>query len=179
MNSALGGDSEDIASTLRGGTGLTVFGETGSEASLLQAGDADQDLDFDQLDLVLVQQGAKYLTNEPATWSEGDWNGAPGGQPGSPPTGDGLFNQLDIIAALAPGHYLTGPYAAGVDPVARQLANSVPVPEPTGFVLLSLGVLSLSWLSRRGTHICANAVQQSSLFLSERAGVRARSARFT
>jgi hypothetical protein len=78
----------------------------------LQAGDADQDLDFDQLDLVRVQVAAKYLSGQSATWGEGDWNGAPGGNQGNPPDGDGMFNQLDIIAALAPGHYLTGPYGA-------------------------------------------------------------------
>jgi hypothetical protein len=77
----------------------------------LQAGDADQDLDFDQLDLVQVQIAAKYLTGQPATWGEGDWNGAPGGQQSSPPVGNGFFDQLDIIAALANGLYLTGPYA--------------------------------------------------------------------
>ncbi len=32
--------------------------------------------------------------------TEGDWNG------------DGLFNQLDIIAALQTGNYLQGPYAS-------------------------------------------------------------------
>jgi hypothetical protein len=54
------------------------------------------------------------LTGAAATWGEGDWDAAPvaGGVPGNPPTGDGTFNQLDIIGALAPGHYLTGPYAA-------------------------------------------------------------------
>ena len=78
----------------------------------LQAGDADQDLDFDQLDLVRVLSAAKYLTTEPATWGDGDWNGAPGGSPGEPPDGDGQFNQLDIMAALANGTYLTGPYMA-------------------------------------------------------------------
>ena len=67
---------------------------------------------FDQLDLVQVQISAKYLTNQAATWGEGDWNGAPGGEPGSPPSGNGLFDQLDIISALAAGTYLTGPYAA-------------------------------------------------------------------
>ena len=36
----------------------------------LQAGDADMDLDFDQLDLVQVQIAAKYLTGQPATWGE-------------------------------------------------------------------------------------------------------------
>jgi hypothetical protein len=78
----------------------------------LLAGDADQDLDFDQLDLVQVQIAAKYLTAQVATWGEGDWNGAPGGSPGNPPQGDGLFNQLDIVAAQQAGLYLTGPYAA-------------------------------------------------------------------
>ena len=84
--------------------------EPGQKA--LQAGDADMDLDFDQLDLVKVQVGGKYLTGQAATWGDGDWNGAPGGSPGSPPTGDGKFDQLDIIAALGAGKYLTGPYAA-------------------------------------------------------------------
>ena len=91
------------------------FGITGARGELapqLQAGDADQDLDFDQLDLVRVQIAGKYLTGAAATWGEGDWNGAPGGEQGSPPAGDGVFNQLDIIGALGPGLYLTGPYAA-------------------------------------------------------------------
>jgi hypothetical protein len=78
----------------------------------LQAGDADQDLDFDQLDLVQVQIAAKYLSGQPATWGEGDWDAAPGGSPGSPPTGDGFFNQFDIIAAQVAAQYLAGPYAA-------------------------------------------------------------------
>ena len=82
------------------------------EGKRLQPGDADQNLQFDQLDLVQVQIAAKYLTGQAATWGDGDWNGAPGGSPGNPPVGDNLFNQLDIIAALNAGKYLTGPYAA-------------------------------------------------------------------
>ena len=78
----------------------------------LFAGDADQDLDFDQLDLVRVQIAAKYLTGRDATWGEGDWNGAPGGGQGVPPEGDGVFDSLDVVAALAGDKYLTGPYAA-------------------------------------------------------------------
>ena len=81
-------------------------------APRLKPGDADQDLDFDQLDLVRVQIAAKYLTGQAATWGEGDWNGAPGGKQGEPPAGDGVFDQLDIIGALSAGVYLTGPYAA-------------------------------------------------------------------
>ena len=80
--------------------------------SQLMAGDANQDLAFDQLDIVSVSQAGKYLTGQPATWSQGDWNGAPGGSPGSPPAGDGVFDQRDIVAALSAGIYLTGPYAA-------------------------------------------------------------------
>jgi hypothetical protein len=80
--------------------------------SELYPGDADQDLDFDQFDLIQVQVAGKYRTGEPATWGEGDWNGAPGGFAGSPPEGDGQFNQIDIIAALNAGKYLLGKYVA-------------------------------------------------------------------
>jgi hypothetical protein len=85
----------------------------------LQAGDADQDLDFDQLDLVRVSIAGKYLSGQAATWGDGDWDGAPGGSPGSPPAGDRVFNQVDIIAALNAGKYLTGPYAALAGPGTR------------------------------------------------------------
>jgi hypothetical protein len=63
-------------------------------------GDANRDLQFDQLDIVQVLQAAKYLSGAPATFEEGDWNG------------DGVFDQLDIVAALQTGNYLKGPYAA-------------------------------------------------------------------
>lgn len=85
---------------------------SGVQEPALVAGDADQDLDFDQLDLVQVQVAAKYLTGQTATWGEGDWNGAPGGSRGNPPAGDGTFNQLDIVAAQQAGRYMMGPYAA-------------------------------------------------------------------
>lgn len=65
----------------------------------LAAGDADRNLQFDQQDIAQVLQGAKYLTGEPATWEQGDWNS------------DGVFNQLDVIAALQTGNFLQGPYA--------------------------------------------------------------------
>ena len=63
------------------------------------AGDANEDGQFDQLDLVQVLQGGKYQTEQPATFGEGDWNG------------DEVFNQLDLVAALQTGNYL-GPSAA-------------------------------------------------------------------
>ena len=81
-------------------------------ATPLQAGDADRDFDFDQFDLIQIQSRAQYLSGSSATWGDGDWNGAPGGSADEPPVGDGVFDQLDIIAALDAGVYLTGPYAA-------------------------------------------------------------------
>ena len=92
------------------GENLSVPGLGG--APQLQPGDADQDFDFDQLDLVKVQIAAKYLSGAAATWGEGDWDAAPGGEQGSPPAGNGFFDQLDIVSALGAGKYLTGPYAA-------------------------------------------------------------------
>jgi hypothetical protein len=47
-----------------------------------------------------VLQTAKYLTGQPATCEEGDWNG------------DGVFDQSDIVAALQTGNFRQGPYAA-------------------------------------------------------------------
>ena len=66
-------------------TGADITGAL--PGSGLHAGDADMDLDFDQLDLVKVQVAAKYLTGQAATWGEGDWDGGPGGYPGEPPPG--------------------------------------------------------------------------------------------
>ena len=45
-------------------------------------------------------QARKYGTGESATWGEGDWNG------------DGVFDNLDVLAALQTGNYLQGTYAA-------------------------------------------------------------------
>jgi hypothetical protein len=113
----------------------------------LEAGDADQDFDFDQLDLVRVQQSAKYLTGEAATWGEGDWNGAPGGVPGDPPPGNGRFDQADIIAALSNGLYLQGKYAALAGETG--IADLQSVPEPSAVVLLALGLLGLAGFAGR------------------------------
>jgi hypothetical protein len=106
-------------------------------------GDANQDLSFDQLDLVQVLQANKYMTGEAATWGQGDWNGAPGGEPGSPPAGDGVFDQLDVIAALGTGLYLAGPYAA-----TATWTVPVAVPEPSAILLLLVGFASLVWVRK-------------------------------
>ena len=73
----------------------------------VQAGDANRDRQFDQHDIVLVLQANKYLTGEPADFSEGDWNA------------DDVFDQHDIVAALQTGNYLEGPYAARTAITAR------------------------------------------------------------
>ena len=49
---------------------------------------------FDQLDLVLALQSGKYMTGQPAEFSEGDWNS------------DGSFDRLDVVFALQSGSYL-------------------------------------------------------------------------
>lgn len=134
----------------------------------LQPGDADQDFDFDQFDLIRVQQAAKYLTEQPATWGEGDWNGAPGGSAGAPPTGDGFFNQDDIVAALSAGKYMQGPFAAlagqgeGDGKATVTCAVGSPlgggdsaavdfrcVPEPSTTVLIGCGLVGLLAMPRR------------------------------
>ena len=80
-------------------------------------------------------------------------DGAPGGEPGTPPLGNGFFDQIDIIAALSPGHYLTGKYGA-IAPHGKTEADLiyVPVPEPSCALLFGLGVLTACgcW-GRRGS----------------------------
>jgi hypothetical protein len=136
-------NAEQISDLFNAGPGL---------GDRLWAGDADQDFDFDQLDIVAVQIAGKYLTGQSATWGEGDWDSAPGGSPGNPPAGNGLFDQLDIIAALTAGHYLSGPYRAiqqdGGDLVSVDLVSTA-VPEPSAMPLAILGVLGVGVATRR------------------------------
>jgi hypothetical protein len=107
----------------------------------LQVGDADQDYDFDQLDIVQVQVAGKYLTGESATWGEGDWNGTPVMFDTDPPVGDGVFNQLDIVAAQQAGLYLTGSYSASRTMLATNENNIyIPIPEPSSWFLLLAGL---------------------------------------
>jgi hypothetical protein len=104
---------------------LELIGSVIPDLSELQGGDADMDLDFDQLDIVLILLAGKYLTGKAATWGEGDW------------TGDGLFDQRDIVAALATGSYLSGPYATS------NLGTSA-ASEPTSCLLAFAGVVCLT-----------------------------------
>ncbi len=106
-------------------------------------GDADLDDDFDQNDLVRVLQAAKYLTGRAASWGEGDWNGGPGGTLEMPPMGDGVFDQIDIIASLNQNSYLTvRDFARQADSLvipARHVAFTVP--EPSGIALAIVGAV--------------------------------------
>jgi len=110
---------------------------------------------------VKVQIAAKYLTGLAATWGDGDWDGAPGGEQGIPPAGNGLFDQLDIIAALGPGHYLTGPYGAlapgaGVEGDAQTSlvydpsSGELSVDAPAGTELTSINIDSASGIFTGG-----------------------------
>ena len=92
---------------------------------MLEAWDANQDFAIDESDLVEAFKSGKYRSGEFASWSEGDWNGAPGGRRGLPPIGDGLFNESDLIAAFKNGLFRTGDYSA------REV-QTINVSEPNG-----------------------------------------------
>ena len=111
-----------------------------------QPGDANEDREVNSADIILVSGAGKYETGEPATWSEGDWNGAPNADfIDGPPPGDGVFDSKDLIAALGTGLYESGPYAA--TPVdSTEVVN---VPEPSTFFLTVVGLFGLFASGRR------------------------------
>jgi hypothetical protein len=124
-------------------SGAVVYG-TVVVGPALEAGDANQNLEFNFDDIFQVLARGKYETGQPATWGEGDWDGAPGGSPGNPPTGSGQFDFDDIFASLVTGNYETGPYAAG--------GGTSAVPEPSTLILVVVGLLGLSvygWRRKR------------------------------
>ena len=86
------------------------------------AGDANGDHRFDQLDLIQVLRARKYLTGQPASWSEGDWNR------------DGIFNQLDVLLVqqTRPPHYLQGSFGAQIGVTDGQ-ADNVTLSAPPRF----------------------------------------------
>jgi hypothetical protein len=86
------------AMTLAESSAASLNSEDGTHAYL--NGGANYAGTFDQLDIRNVLQSGKYLTGEPADWSEGDWNG------------DGQFNQKDIVFALQSGDFLHRSFAA-------------------------------------------------------------------
>jgi len=69
-----------------GGTVGTFFSNGRLVYDIFFQGDANKDdVIFDQFDIIQVLQAGKYLTGQPATWEEGDFNH------------DGVFNQFDLI----------------------------------------------------------------------------------
>ncbi len=71
-----------------------------TQFSAKQPGDSNGDGTVDQLDISLVLQSGKYLSGDPATFTEGDWNE------------DGLFDQRDIVFALQAGTFIPRSRAA-------------------------------------------------------------------
>ena len=82
-------------------------------------GDANFDGEFSSTDFVVVFGAAKYeKPGVAATWAEGDWNG------------DGFFTSSDFVTAFSGGGYEKGPNPGGLKVV----------PEPSGLILLALGI---------------------------------------
>ncbi len=83
-------------------------------------GDANLDRLFDTTDLLLVFQAGTFETTRDAGWNEGDWDG------------DRRFGTGDLILAFQD---------AGFE---RGLRASVPVPEPSGILLVSLFTVAMA-----------------------------------
>ena len=88
-------------------------------------GDANLDSEFNSGDLVAVFTAGKYETGEMAGWAEGDWDG------------DMAFGSGDLVAAFTDGGYEQGPPPMNA------------VPEPSGMLLLGLGLLAIFTQRRR------------------------------
>ncbi len=130
------GDLDLLSTEIRAGTNNASFDVNGDGAvdvadlnflvgdeSKLHTwiGDSNLDGEFNSSDFVSVFGAAKYETGQPATWSEGDWNG------------DGEFTSGDFVAAFNVGGYEKGQRTAGV----------AAVPEPSGVLLLLIGMVAL------------------------------------
>ena len=120
---------------------LTVGG-TG-DGFVRSPGDSNEDREFGTADIVAVLAAGKFETGQPATWVEGDWNGAPNASiTNGPPLGDGVFDTTDIVAALSTGFFETGRYAA-TSPLGEDASALASVPEPAGAVLVCVGNFGL------------------------------------
>ena len=84
-------------------------------------GDSDLNGSFDEQDIVAAFISGKYLSGQSAGWSDGDWNG------------DFLFSEQDFVSAFIAGGYLQPP---------RGAVSSVP--EPSGLLLLLIGLLGVA-----------------------------------
>ena len=126
---------------------LEVTLSDAADSFVRQPGDANEDREVNSDDIIQVAAAGKYETGQPATWGEGDWNGAPQlDLTTGPPAGDGLFDSGDVVAVLATGLYETGPYAASLS-VAAESTNTVP--EPSTVLMLVIGSLLLLTAAQR------------------------------
>jgi len=110
-------------------------------ADLLQAapGDANGDRQVDAGDIEAILAANKFMTGQPADWSDGDF------------TGDGFVDAGDIEAILAANLFMTGPYVPPKGASGAYYAK-IAVPEPSTVVMLvagGLGVLLALWRRRR------------------------------
>ena len=130
---------------------LTTVSVAADDSPAVIPGDANLDLQFGTDDIIAVLGAGKFETGLPATWAEGDWDGAPDAAftyATGPPPGDGVFNTNDIIVALGSGAFETGPIVAALGDAGINV-NSVP--EPSTLVLAGLGILiGLASRRRRG-----------------------------
>jgi hypothetical protein len=110
----LGGDSPWILQVSKNPSTATI------RVQELVVGDSNHDQTFNQLDIVRVLQGGKYMTGQYAFWGEGDWNL------------DGYVDQMDIVTALQEGDYLGGASEVRL------------IPEPGTIVLLMVGLLAMT-----------------------------------
>ncbi len=92
-------------------------------------GDANLDGEFNSADLVAVLSAGEYedAVAGNSGWASGDWDG------------DGDFTTSDFVNALSGGGYEVGPRAA----------VAATVPEPAGWLLLTLGGLALTRRTRQ------------------------------
>ena len=109
-------------------------------------GDANLSGEFNSGDMVQVFVAGKYEKPETAGWEEGDFNG------------DTLFGSSDMVAAFVGGGYEKGQKEGGPNPAVNA------VPEPGGWLLLSLGVASLLPLRRLGSNMINNRLSQPRLY---------------
>ena len=86
-------------------------------------GDANADGRFDQFDMAHVLKVGKYETDQPAIWSEGDWNH------------DGVFGSDDWVLALESGQYMpTSSADAVIEEIGTADPTTNPILDPAPFV---------------------------------------------
>ena len=121
---------------------VSTHGEAQPQSAAVDAnltstpGDANHDGRFDQFDLIAVLNAGKFLSGQPATWEEGDWNV------------DGVFDSLDIALAQQTDCYvrdvcfseatLEGSFGFSFDGFVTVLSELGPVQVPVSAIGLMI-----------------------------------------